>query len=165
MLEAVTLLQMRNLSSFERFVLSGTRPVQLISGLTACLHFLPWNELKLSTSAYLESKGISLDVRFGDLSEVKQWTLWRPPFKEFAHIHHIRIKDELHEYNLVNEWTFPGFETDGVVIFAAKGLGDGNSSQPRSTSLLHCLADLSTHWVISVSHGYKHIHIADGILE
>jgi hypothetical protein len=144
-LERVTPSQLAQLTSFERQVLLRTRPPLPAAGLPACLPFILWDELKLLSPSDLESLNISIDIPFVD--PIPQWAMWRPPFRELANIHHFRLNDELHGYNLDSEWTFPGFQKDGNVIFAVRGVEDEMSAAENSVPFLLDLDRLLTHWV------------------
>jgi hypothetical protein len=114
--------------------------------------------LTSTTSEQLLAAGISLDIPFGNISEVKRWFFWRPPWKELAWIHHLHINDEVYQYNLNNDWTFPGFEIDGNIIFAAKELEHGSDSEYNKMSLLDNMDRILTHWVVPtiLGMGYSH---------
>lgn len=88
------------------------------------LHFIPFSELEPVSSADIQN-GLGSSDQFSIPADTR-WVLWTPPVGGFACSHHLWVEDETFDYAMRNDWTLPGHQLNGRVVFSVAPLDKSN---------------------------------------
>lgn len=84
------------------------------------VQFIPWAHLKRTDAEVLQRSGMRIEVPFSESMHIHAWVLWRPPNPGFAWNHHVYTEDEVYEYNVLNNWSFPDHYFEDQVVFGVR---------------------------------------------
>ncbi|KAN0066969.1 Protein kinase-like domain containing protein [Elaphomyces granulatus] len=106
--------------AYLKFLLRGLGHSRLLEDPRAYLHLVPWKDLTCENPKFLRQSGLDLNVPFFESDIVNEWVLWTPPYPGFVWNHHLHTEDEVYEYNIMNDWSFPDHYLKHQVVFAVR---------------------------------------------
>lgn len=109
------------------------------------VEIIPWSELTRISQAELADNHIDISLPYPQAPYTPQWMLWNPPSRHFFDSHHLYTEDEVYQYCILNDWSFPGHFLGEHVVFAISPL--------ENTRFVD---DLISFWKRWVSYCYCH---------
>ncbi|KAH8689276.1 kinase-like domain-containing protein [Phaeosphaeriaceae sp. PMI808] len=106
--------------AYLRFLLRRLGRSAPIEDPRSYVQFIPWAHLKRTDAEVLQRSGMRIEVPFSENMHIHAWVLWRPPNPGFAWNHHVYTEDEVYEYNVLNNWSFPDHYFEDQVVFGVR---------------------------------------------
>jgi hypothetical protein len=104
------------------------------------IQFIPWEQLEITDTESLQRSGLRIEVPFCKCMHEYIWALWRPPSPGFAWNHHIYTEDEVYEYSVLHNWSFPDHYFQNQIVFGI-----------REVSKTDFISELGKYWEAWVS--------------